>query len=385
MIWYMQNYVNFGLSVTKNNYRPSTPGTVTSWYRAPEICCRHDYSYDVDIWSTGLIFFEIITNRPLIKTKKDKDQDIFRKIITKIPEKLKNSEINSFIKKGRCKSFRHGYDEDLTPEKKPFEDHLNELISVRQFNDKNKDHSLQFCDLLNNMIRFNPEKRFTAKECINHVFFDFIKSYISEMRIKYPPKINKDQKVKIIKCIERDWFCNIIIDVYNNHEKYEWYSNDILFHAIRLFDVYMVYCYQHNEKNKIITKEVGHIHTYNEIELIAYSCIYIMYKYFLTLNPLYEWDSFYPKHIYECNIEQNITKIETFENLLIRKVCSYKIFSFSLLDYLSDDFKIKNKKINTYEIRNLLYNYCHLNTNYEGNMKDLYEQFDKSIHKNNTK
>ena len=37
---------DFGLSCYPSFYRPATPGAVTSWYRAPEICCEYDdYSY----------------------------------------------------------------------------------------------------------------------------------------------------------------------------------------------------------------------------------------------------------------------------------------------------------------------------------------------------
>ena len=91
---------DFGLSVTKNNYDHQHQVQLHHGIEHLKYVVVMTTLYDVDIWSTGLIFFEIITNRPLIKTKKDKDQDIFRKIITKIPEKLKNSR-NKFIYKKR--------------------------------------------------------------------------------------------------------------------------------------------------------------------------------------------------------------------------------------------------------------------------------------------
>ena len=49
--------IDFGLACHSSHYRPSTPGTVTHWYRAPEICCRYDY-YDTatDMWSLGCVF-----------------------------------------------------------------------------------------------------------------------------------------------------------------------------------------------------------------------------------------------------------------------------------------------------------------------------------------
>jgi len=376
---------DFGLSATVNNYKPSTPGTATSWYRPPEICCKYNYSYPVDIWSMGLIFFEIINKDPLISTSKDKDLNVFRKIISKIPEKLSNHTINTFIKNGKCTNFKHGYDEKLTPEKIVFKDYFEESISIRQFNDKNTNHIDDFCDLLNNMIIFEPEKRFTVTQCINHRFFNFVKTYIDEMKTKYPPVVQETYDITIIHCIERDWFANIIIKIFNNFNKYDWYSPDILVHAVRIFDEYINYAYKNNTLNDTITTDVGRVHSFDEIELYSYSCVYIMYKYFSTLNSIHEWDEFFPEHICKYQPDKNISKIEEFEKLLIRKVFKYKIFSYSLIDYLSDDFIKKNKKLNSFEIRHFIYNYCHLNQNYTGNMKDLYNQINNHKCNNNTK
>lgn len=376
---------DFGLSTTKNNYRPTTPGTVTSWYRAPEICCKYNYSYKIDIWSLGLIFFEIVIKKPLITISKNSGSAIFKKIINKIPEKLTTTQINKFIKNGKCSSFKHGYDENLTPGKCSIKEHLNNYVNLDKFNEKSEYHSDNFCELINNMIRLEPKNRFDATECINHNFFNFISSYYQEMRNKYKPGNFSSPDLNIIKCIERDWFCNIIIKLYNNYNKYSWYSHDILFHAIRLFDEYLVYSYNKNVLNDVITKDVGKIHSYCEVELYTYTCIYMMYKYFSTLNEIHEWSDIFPDHITEQNKEQNLVKMEEFENLLLRKIFKYKIYSYSLIDYLSDDFKKINKKLNTYDIRHLLYNYCHINDNYKGNTQDLYEQIKNHNCNNDTK
>ncbi|MFN9938910.1 MAG: protein kinase domain-containing protein [bacterium] len=46
--------------------KPYTHEVVTLWYRCPEILLgQKPYSLGVDLWSTGCIFAEMVTRRPL--------------------------------------------------------------------------------------------------------------------------------------------------------------------------------------------------------------------------------------------------------------------------------------------------------------------------------
>lgn len=55
--------------------QPYTEYISTRWYRAPE-CLLTDgyYSYKMDIWGVGCVFYEIVTNRPLFPGKDEVDQ-----------------------------------------------------------------------------------------------------------------------------------------------------------------------------------------------------------------------------------------------------------------------------------------------------------------------
>lgn len=64
---------DFGLARTMINPQGKqkvdvlTDYVTTRWYRAPELILSWtDYNYEVDIWSAGLIFAEMIKRRPLI-------------------------------------------------------------------------------------------------------------------------------------------------------------------------------------------------------------------------------------------------------------------------------------------------------------------------------
>lgn len=45
--------------------RPLTPQMVTLWYRSIEVLTENMYSFDVDVWSAGCIFYEMLTGNVL--------------------------------------------------------------------------------------------------------------------------------------------------------------------------------------------------------------------------------------------------------------------------------------------------------------------------------
>ena len=365
---------DFGLSCFPSNYRPSTPGAVTSWYRAPEICCEYsDYSFPSDIWSTACIFYEIVTKKPFIETKKDNSKNIFRDIITVSPQKFTAKEISDYIKRGDCERFKHGYTEKLTPKKMPFMKHMEKYIDVKDF-DTSQGSCEEFCDLLDKMFELQPEKRPTASECLSHPFFKKFENYVKEMRIKYPLKDYSNEPLVIYDCLERRWACNILIKIYNRRDKLEWYDNDhILFHSLRVYDEYLTYCFQNDSvsKREKAEKGIGKIHTEEENSINFYTCIYMTYKYFCTLYKLFTWEDIFPKHLV---VNSNVRKIEEFEKFMLEKVCNYSIFKPTILEHLDLEYQDKSYKSRDLDIRTYFMNYCSIDTNYQGTSKDLYLQ-----------
>ena len=128
-----------------------THEVLTLWYRAPEILLgQKEYSTPVDIWSLGLIFFEMAHRKPLFAGDCEIDQifKIFQMYgtpnektwpgITKLPEyKL---------------TFPQFHERGLAV--------YNEFID---------DVGL---DLLGKMIQLDPAKRISAKRALEHPFFD---------------------------------------------------------------------------------------------------------------------------------------------------------------------------------------------------------------------
>lgn len=67
---------DFGLARDYDSARLTyTPGTVTRWYRAPEILLGSDkYTTAVDIWSAGCILGELLKCKPLFCGESDLQQ-----------------------------------------------------------------------------------------------------------------------------------------------------------------------------------------------------------------------------------------------------------------------------------------------------------------------
>ena len=368
---------DFGLSTYAANYRPATPGAVTAWYRAPEICCEYDnYSYPIDIWSLGCIFFEIITKKILITGDNDSDIKIFKKIINTIPEKLEINYLNKYILYGYIDPFDHKYKKNT--KKKSFKNLITEYITEKDFN-KQGGNLEQFSDLLDKILIMNPNKRLTANECLDHNFFDIFKEYKKNILKEYPPIFKSNPKINIIECIERKWACNLALEIYNSNAKLEWYNHYILFHSLQLFDKYIgkKYPLKHLEKKNIfINEDEGYFHNKKEVILIFYTCIYIFYKYFSTLSKITKWQDIYPKYLTK---KEYTIQIISYENKLIEELCNYKIFESTLIEYLDINLYNMEEEDKEYRIKYFINNYCKIDTDYKGSVKDLYYQFVEGI------
>jgi len=367
---------DFGLSCYPSNYRPSTPGAVTSWYRAPEICCEYDnYSFPSDMWSLGCIFYEIIMKKPFIKINKENSKAVFKEIIAYLPEKFTTRQVNEFVAEGDCGKFKHGYSDNLTPDKKPFLEHLSK-IKDDSFN-KIGGNKIQFCSMLNNLLNLHPENRWSAKECLDQPFFHIFKPFIKDMRYNYPVERDISKDLEIIDCIERRWAINIAIKIYNLRDDLKWYSDHIIFHAIRVFDEYLVkkYNLSTNPRKKII-RGVGTLLTEHETNIYFYTCVYIMYKYFSTLYRIYTWDKIFPKHL---AINRNKKIVEKFEIYILKEVCNYIIFRPSLIEYLDLDYTQRSNTDKDLDIRKFLINYANVGQNYLGTMEDFYLQIREGL------
>jgi cyclin-dependent kinase len=134
----------FGIPV-----RSYTHEVVTLWYRPPDVLMgSRRYSTPIDIWSVGCIFAELASGRPLFPGQTESDQllRIFRQLGTPTqanwPKVVELPDYNA--------SF-HVY------EPKPFV--ISQLDKLG-------------LDLLSKLLVQNPDERISAKQAMEHPYFD---------------------------------------------------------------------------------------------------------------------------------------------------------------------------------------------------------------------
>ncbi|TEB15140.1 peptidylprolyl isomerase, partial [Perkinsus sp. BL_2016] len=149
--------------------QPYTEYISTRWYRAPE-CLLTDgyYSYKMDIWGVGCVFFELMTLVPLFPGSDELDQ------INKIHNVLGTPPVevlDMFKKQSSHMDFNF-------PSKKGTG--LENLLSHG---------SKELISLLENFLAYNPEDRLSARHALKHPYFAQIKAEYEENR-PLPPPVN---------------------------------------------------------------------------------------------------------------------------------------------------------------------------------------------------
>lgn len=129
-----------------------TDYVATRWYRAPEILCGSTrYSKAVDVWSVGCILAELLSGKPLFPGTSTMDQ--LDKIIevTGRPSEADIDAINS--------PFAATMLESLPANVKPRS--LTQMFPTA---------SREARDLIRRLLQFNPNKRITVEEALQHPY-----------------------------------------------------------------------------------------------------------------------------------------------------------------------------------------------------------------------
>lgn len=136
---------------------------VTIWYRAPEILLgsKH-YTKAIDMWAIGCIFAELMIRTPLFPGAEKKPNEFQNDQLQRIAYwcgKLTPEIWPDCVKLPNWNKLQ----ELNIDEKRPsFAQHSTTII---------REYGQSALDLLNEMLHYNPMKRITAKEALQHPYF----------------------------------------------------------------------------------------------------------------------------------------------------------------------------------------------------------------------
>ncbi|EOY34255.1 Protein kinase domain - like 10 [Theobroma cacao] len=142
---------DFGLARTTSETDFMTEYVVTRWYRAPELLLNcSEYTAAIDIWSVGCILMEIIRREPLFPGK-DYVQQLG--LITELLGSPEDSDLG-FLRSDNARKY------------------VRQLprFPKRPFAEKFPDVSPVAIDLAEKMLVFDPSKRITVDQALNHPF-----------------------------------------------------------------------------------------------------------------------------------------------------------------------------------------------------------------------
>ncbi|XP_048339233.1 MAPK/MAK/MRK overlapping kinase isoform X1 [Sphaerodactylus townsendi] len=168
---------DFGSCRSIHSKQPYTEYISTRWYRAPE-CLLTDgyYSYKMDMWSVGCVFYEMASFHPLFPGSNELDQ------ISKIHEIIGTPPKKTLVKfkQSRMMSF-------------DFPVRKGKGISPLMPNLSRKSLALMY-----GMLQYDPDDRIDAREALQH-------SYFRELRIAEKQALTLRRKVRLAENpLERD-------------------------------------------------------------------------------------------------------------------------------------------------------------------------------------
>ncbi|CAB4394470.1 unnamed protein product [Rhizophagus irregularis] len=139
----------FGIPVRSYSHE-----VVTLWYRAPDVLMgSRQYSTSIDVWSAGCIFAEMASGRPLFPGSSIKDQ------LLRIFKVLGTPTEETWPRVSQLPEYKSDF---AIYNRIPLESLLPKLDSSG-------------IDLLSQLIEYQPEKRLSAEDALQHPYFEEIR------------------------------------------------------------------------------------------------------------------------------------------------------------------------------------------------------------------
>lgn len=194
--------------------KSGTSGFGTIFYESPEFLLTHKGNEKDDMWAVGVIMVELYKkNYPFFNLENNKKRDKMlqlKSIMSRYKININNNELN--INNKDDFNFIKEIIQNNSFEKYNFKEELN---TIHEINDQ------EALDLVNNLLKINPEKRFTAGEALNSAYLSKFKNNFEFKNITYIIKdyesllenVNsKDIFVKNVETIKQKYLGEVLFE-----------------------------------------------------------------------------------------------------------------------------------------------------------------------------
>ena len=200
---------------------------VTRWYRAPELILMEKvYSYEIDVWSAGCIFGELL--RMVGSQNEFSRSTLFMGLscfpLSPADEDENEEEINGFPINSHDQ-IQAIYDIIGTPETRDNYDFITDdevldylkcipprpPLDMQDLFPNNDETSL---DLLQRMLEFSPFKRGSVDKLLTHSYFDEVRNPKHEIEAKAPIVCGIDEYEEPTEDVLRQGFLDEIAKIY---------------------------------------------------------------------------------------------------------------------------------------------------------------------------
>lgn len=274
---------DFGLAKPYIRQDAQTPGVVTSWYRAPEVALGKgndcDYGAGVDVWALGCVFYELMFKQHIFTLTEAEEKNENRNLLYKLAYALPGDLA------ARLKQIRSRYGAPprrrYIHNKTPFSARAK-IRNPQLFAERTGASLEDFGSLLDHMLEWEQNARWTATQCIDSPFFASMSDYAAHYRATYAA-VRAPTPLFRTSGIEARWVADYAKRLFVTDASLEWYtSHRILFQAVDLFWRYV----QTLEPSGEFETEDRGLYLSRGAALRAFTaCLYLSIKFFQSLGP----------------------------------------------------------------------------------------------------
>ena len=191
--------------------RQLTEHVVTRWYRAPEIIFRaHDYSAEIDVWSVGCIFAELLSMQQSSVASHYQREPLFPGVSCfplspgcNSPALPQDSRDQLNVILDVLGTMDEGDINDISdPDVRTYLRSL-EPRPAKSFKEMYPGAEDSALELLKSMLHMNPRKRATIDEALAHPYLDSIRNLEEEIVAPAPILLEFDEKDMTVSEIRR--------------------------------------------------------------------------------------------------------------------------------------------------------------------------------------